>query len=137
MGKPVKITLPWPEPALWENRNAHWWVKADAKKKARSIACMLTKSAVRGWLSDVDATGFDLKFAFHLPKRGGRRPDLQNMPATQKAAIDGIADALNVDDGVFRVDYPTEWSEPVKGGRVTVEISPISLAAERASLGEG
>jgi hypothetical protein len=101
---------------------------------ARQEAGWAFKEADRGrHLRDADCQGYELFFSFHLPKRGGRRPDLQNMPATQKAAIDGIADALGVDDAVFTVHWPTEWSEPIKGGSVVVQIAPsrLATAAER------
>ena len=45
-----------------------------------------------------------LTFEFHPPPRS--RPDCQNLPATQKAAIDGIADALGMDDRLFLCRFP-------------------------------
>ena len=45
------------------------------------------------------------------------RADMQNLPATVKAHIDGLADALGVDDRVFTVD----WVVAEKGGPGAVE----------------
>jgi hypothetical protein len=50
------------------------------------------------------------------------------MPATQKSAIDGIADALGVDDSTFQVHWPTEWGPCDRPhGSVTVELRPLSI----------
>jgi crossover junction endodeoxyribonuclease RusA len=46
------------------------------------------------------------------------------MIASHKAAQDGIADALGIDDSKFECSY--RLGEPVKGGAVRVEITPLS-----------
>jgi hypothetical protein len=47
------------------------------------------------------------------------------MPHTQKAAIDGIALALGIDDKHILVVWPTEFAKPIKGGKVTVTVENI------------
>lgn len=112
------VRLPWPEPALWQNRRVHWRVRAKAVKSARlgawAIACDqgLFTSGIKS---------ARLVFSFYPPDR--RKRDLQNMPATMKAAIDGIADALGVDDHGFKVAWPEAFGEPTPGGLVVVKIS--------------
>jgi crossover junction endodeoxyribonuclease RusA len=49
-----------------------------------------------------------------------RRPDRQNMPGWIKAGIDGIADAMAVNDRRFVPEYI--YSDPIKGGRVVVTV---------------
>lgn len=111
------IRMTWPEKALWQNRPSHWAKKAKAVKGYRTEAwAKALEQSVRQIKSDPV-----LRFSFHPPDR--RRRDLQNMPATQKAAIDGIADALGMDDQHFRIEWPTEWAEPVEGGCVIIEVS--------------
>lgn len=44
------------------------------------------------------------------------------MPAALKAAVDGIADAMECDDHKFRCVFPSEFGEPTKGGAILVEI---------------
>jgi len=112
------IRLPWPRPALWQNRRVHWRARHAATKGARADA----------WAMACDAglhfSGFTaprLVFSFYPPDK--RRRDLQNMPATMKAQIDGIADALGVDDHSFRVVWPEAFGEPTPGGLVVVEVS--------------
>jgi hypothetical protein len=47
---------------------------------------------------------------------------MQNMPATMKAQIDGIADAMGVDDRRFRCVWPEVFGARVKGGAVLVTV---------------
>ena len=44
-------------------------------------------------------------------------------PATQKAAIDGIADAIGIDDRTFKCVWPTKFGEVVTHGRVVIKIT--------------
>lgn len=116
MSHTALIRMTWPEPALWQNRPAHFMQRARAVKGYRTEAwAKAMEQSVRRIKSPPS-----LRFTFHPPDR--RKRDLQNMPATAKAAIDGIADALGMDDSTFRIHWPTEWGEPVKGGCVLIEI---------------
>lgn len=112
------VRLPWPEPALWQNRRVHWRVRAKATKAARMSAWGI---ACDEGLFTSGIKSPRLVFSFYPPDR--RKRDLQNMPATMKAAIDGIADALGVDDHGFKVAWPEAFGEPRPGGLVVVEIS--------------
>ena len=112
------IRLPWPEPALWQNRRKHWAETAEAIRKARAFSFAVAKEQSVGRLKTQTPT---LRFWFHPPDKRSR--DLHNLPATQKAAIDGISDAMGCDDKGFRCIWPTEFSEPVKGGCVMVEVT--------------
>lgn len=49
------------------------------------------------------------------------------MPHTQKAAIDGIADVLRCDDTFIGCQWPIFFAEPVKGGRVVIQIHPVNI----------
>lgn len=112
------IHLSWPVPALWANNRAHWSTKAKAIKRARNEAWAVAKEAGIG-----RAPGARLRFTFHPPD--DRRRDAQNLPATVKAHIDGIADAMGCDDSNFAVTFPTTLAEPSKGGLVVVEVEKL------------
>lgn len=118
------LRLPWPDKALSPNAsNGTKWqrMKAySAKKKARGDTWAAT-TAIGAHLQDW-ADGADLRFDFYPPDR--RKRDIQNMPAMFKGHIDGIADALGVDDSLFRLYWPPEFSEPIGGGVVLVTIAP-------------
>ncbi|MFV1484505.1 MULTISPECIES: hypothetical protein [unclassified Phaeobacter] len=109
------IRLSWPRRALWENEKASHMVKAAAKRMYRKEAWALALEAK--WPKDPRAV---LSFRFCPPDR--RKRDAHNLPATQKAAIDGIADAMRVDDQGFRCLFPAEFGPVEKGGAVYVEI---------------
>lgn len=114
------IRLSWPARALWQNYKCHWTVEHNAKTNARREAWAL---ALKYKLpASPDAR---LEFTFAPPDK--RRRDLHNMPATMKAAIDGIAQAMGVDDQHFDCVWPREWGVPVKGGAVFVKITPVTV----------
>lgn len=118
-GHAALMRLSWPAPALWQNRPSHWAQRARAVKAAKREAWAV---ALEQGVQRLRTRRPVLVFTFHPPPRG-RRPDMQNMPATMKAAIDGIAEAMNCDDAGFRCVWPVEFAEPVKGGAVLVEVS--------------
>lgn len=101
----VLIRLSWPSQPLWENRPSHWTKKAKAKKAYRKEAWA---KALEQSIGRLNTTIPRLYFSFHPPDR--RRRDLQNMPATQKASIDGIADAMGCDDEGFQCIWPLTWA---------------------------
>lgn len=116
----MKLTLPWPSQAsgLSPNSRVHWRVKAKATKKAREMSHWLAMEAgasrARAHLSDE----VPVRLIFHPPP--GKVPDEQNAIASVKAHLDGIADALQIDDVRFRLSH--EMSTPERPGRVEVEI---------------
>jgi crossover junction endodeoxyribonuclease RusA len=133
MISPILISLPWPATALWQNRRVHWAAKGKATAVARKGACYAAM-ACNGFyaLRNASRGTYRLSFNFYPPDR--RKRDLQNMPATQKATIDGIADALGIDDNALQIEWPMEWGTVADdGGSVTVLIRPVAacMAAER------
>lgn len=117
MTKQFLLRLSWPHKDLFQNRGAHWAAKARATSTQQAEAWALAKHH-----AVPDMPNAILEFEWHPPKRGGRKPDPQNMPATVKAAIDGIALAMGCDDAGFRCRFPDHLSEPVKGGCVLITI---------------
>ncbi len=112
------IALSWPDPALSPNaRSRTYHKKARYAKLARADAGWATKAAK---VPPAPPEGpIALRIVWHPPTR--RKIDDDNMVARFKAARDGIADALGVDDNRFAPTY--EWGEPVKGGKVIVTIA--------------
>lgn len=109
------VVLPWPPVDLTPHAKGGWRKKAKATKQYRADAHWLAKAAkVR---PDPRAI---LVFAYHPPDRARR--DVQNMPGRLKAAIDGIADAMQCDDHGFRPRFPDHFADPVKGGAIIVTI---------------
>ena len=110
------ITLPWPDAKLSPNWRGHWARKAPVTKRARAAAWAATKAAGASVAHDGPIA---MRVTFHAPDK--RRRDRTNAEAAMKAAFDGIADALGVDDVRFEPTYA--WGDPVKGGAVVVTIA--------------
>ncbi len=108
------IELSFPPASLSGHNTGHWRSKSPVVAQHREWA----KKATLAANLDVPAEG-DIRIimAFYPPDRRG---DRINFPIRAKPLFDGIADALGVNDNRFLPRYI--FGEPVKGGRVVVEI---------------
>jgi crossover junction endodeoxyribonuclease RusA len=116
-GAVVIVTLPWPHKDLSPNARVHFYTLAHQKKIARICAhyAAIAAGAKRRAFPERPA----VTITFHPPKQGVVADD-DNMKASFKAARDGIADAIGVDDGKWIVAYATGLR--VKGGQVVVTV---------------
>lgn len=117
----MTIHLPWPPRTLSPNTPGHWAKKASAKKAYRS-ACMraVEQGAWVGGFLPPDAL---LRVSLRFCPPDVRRRDLDNLLASMKSGLDGIADAIGIDDSRFRI--VVDWDKPITGGRVLVELEVI------------
>lgn len=116
----IHLELPWPPRELSPNARIHYLAKSRVTKAYREQSYWLTR-ARNGEMfpcSVLGETPISLAFTFHPPDR--RRRDLDTMLSSVKAGIDGIADALGVND--VRFEYALKRADPVKGGRVVIVI---------------
>lgn len=113
----ITIELGWPVQCLWPNRSGgqHWAVSSEARAIARDEGRVLTMQA----LTAEHPTGAAMRLTFHAPTN--RRYDLQNALSALKPHLDGIADALHVDDCTFSPITIVRGAVR-KPGCVTVEI---------------
>ena len=111
----ITVRLPWPPKVLWVNRKARWAKRAPAAKKYRHDAQILTLCEMKYRIN----TSPHLCLTFCPPDR--RRRDLDGMLSAIKPGLDGIADALGVDDQHFTLQL--ERGEPTKGGEVVAVIT--------------
>ena len=109
------IRLPWPAKELSPNARLHWAAKAKHTKAARTTAYWLTEAS--GALVEGDGA-IPLRITFRAPDK--RQRDRDNCISACKSYMDGIADALAVNDRRFEPTYA--WGEPVKGGAVEVAL---------------
>jgi crossover junction endodeoxyribonuclease RusA len=114
------VVLPWPAKELSPNARLHWKALARKKKSARRTAWGAALSAHLPKIED--GTPIRVTTTFFPPDR--RSYDEDNLKARMKAAYDGIADALGVDDRYFR-HAPITIAAPAVGGKVEVEIGPL------------
>lgn len=109
------IRLPFPAPALWPNKRAHWATKARETKKHRAWARFATLEANAG----CPEGRFHFTVTVHPKTR--HAIDVDNCISALKSSFDGIADGLGIDDR--RLDAPVvRFAEPIKGGAVVIEI---------------
>lgn len=120
------LTLPWPDRNLHPNSRPHFMVLAKAKRAARESARWAAKEA---WPNaDLPATGrLHLWIDFYAPDK--RRRDDDGLLSSMKAARDGIADALGIDDSRF-VSHPWIKDQTFKGGKVEIRITPAPPEAQ-------
>lgn len=111
-----RLELPWPPSALSPNSRGHWAIKARHAKKYRSDALFVAMAA---GLRVVKAEALHLAITFRAPDKRGR--DLDNLLASIKAGLDGVADASGVDDSRWTLTLAK--GEPVKGGAVVIEVT--------------
>lgn len=121
----VSFELPFPAKILWPNGRGHWAAKARAVKTARQSAWAAALAA--GVKSLPVDGGFSIAVTVYPKTRN--LIDADNAVASLKASLDGLADALGVDDRTF--ETPTiSFGEPVKGGRMTLTVFPHSRTGE-------
>ena len=109
------IELPWPPASLSGHNNGSWYTKDRIIATHRSWAFHATREA----RVKVPAEGdIRIHFCFVPPDNRG---DRCNYPNRIKPYIDGIAEALGINDKRFLPSY--EFAEkPVKPGRVEVTL---------------
>ena len=109
------IYLPWPPKELSPNANLHWAKKAKYKKAYRHTCWVLTlESKVK-----VSTDGkIPITVTFYPPDK--RHRDADNMVASIKAGLDGVADALKINDRQFLPTF--QFTDEVKG-MVTVQLT--------------
>jgi len=110
------IELPYPHKALWPNGRAHWAIKARETKKHRAWAAL----AVRACNPPVVGNGpIPIHIVCH-PKGRGPAPDRDGVVSSCKAFLDGIADALGVNDRNFVA--PTVEIASERTGRFVIRV---------------
>ena len=121
------ITLPWPDSRLNPNQSKgmHWAATASLRKSAKASGHFLTMKALRE--TGAVRAGFQkapapvpLTITFVQPDRRAR--DRDNLLAALKPALDGVANALGINDSEFEpITIKREYGG--KPGSVRVEIA--------------
>lgn len=123
----MKVALPWPHRNLSPNARVHFRVKSGHAKQAREdagfAACGQLSVLQRRQVAERDGP-IRLTVTFCPPD--ARRRDMDNMLAAAKSTLDGLADALRVDD--HRFELTLRRGDPVKLGAIEVWIEGVSHA---------
>lgn len=114
----MKITMSFPNPILSPNKIKHWAQKSPIKKGYRNEGYW--KGQKFGVI--LNPITHAVSLVFYPPNNSPR--DLDNLLASMKSALDGIADGLGINDKYFRpitIDFgETDKLNP----RVEINITP-------------
>lgn len=111
----IAIELPFPPRQLSPNARLHWRALDRAKKQYKAdCAWMLFQTPV----PELDGDRIPLTITIAPPDK--RRRDRDNLIYGLKYGLDTLARHWDVDDYLFDPSY--RFAEPVKGGRVVIEV---------------
>ena len=116
---PLSIELGWPPRQLSQNARCHHMEQYRFKKAAKDTAFWLTRAAL-GHNKWFDSGEIIVRLTAH-PIKGKVRPDDDNLTASLKATLDGIALGLGVNDNSFRIQA-IDWADPVPNGKILVTL---------------
>lgn len=117
----MRIELPWPDPRLNPNRSkgAHWTVTSKLRAQQKAAARALSLHAIRTTGYTPPSGALALTLTFVQPDKRAR--DRDNLLAASKGLLDGLSQALGVDDQHFDpVTIRREYG--AKPGKVVVEV---------------
>lgn len=118
----ITVDVPWPGRALSPNGRAHPFALARAKRLAKRDAAIATFEAIAG--RDVAyPVGVKIRYDIVTRPKCRRNRDDDNTVAMLKAALDGIAHALGVDDSQFQLGSVTEGEKSARP-HVLITLSP-------------
>ena len=112
-----RVQISYPKPILSPNYRAHGARKGAAGKKHREEATWAAKAV---GVRQNAFIGDEIKVHLVFHPRAVRKRDQDNAIASMKWALDGISNALGVDDSLFRIT--AEFAEPRATPCVYVEI---------------
>ena len=115
MSEAPVIVLPFHSSALSGHAEGHWRSKSSPTRKHREWARLATLAA---GVTAPEAGDIGVSITFVPPDR---RSDRANFPNRIKPYLDGIAEALGVNDRRFLPSYA--FCEPEKPGRVEFRLS--------------
>lgn len=129
------IKLPFPDAALFPNRKngKHWTATAGPKVAQKFEGYNLTKAAMKAAGPQEWSEHIPLSLLYIMPDK--RHRDMDNCLAASKALLDGMADALGVNDKRFKpilVDWVHGSGEGALIAAVGVSIvSGVALSVEQ------
>jgi crossover junction endodeoxyribonuclease RusA len=115
----IRVELDFPPAELFPNRakGTHWGKLYKLRSDYRDSSTWLAKHQLKGWKHK--GGNIKLTITFEMPDK--RKRDADNCLAAAKGALDGLADALFVNDQLFQpiLIYRVEGKKP---GKLLVEI---------------
>ncbi len=117
----IAISLAWPPSELLPNSRVHWAVRARKAKNARTVAAWTAREAgIRPGDPDIPQA---LKVTAVFSPPDNRRRDVDGMLSSIKSYLDGISDAIGIDDSKWEIAMRRE--PKTKGGSVRIELEAV------------
>ena len=127
----IIVELPFPHPKLNPNQ-AHggWRTTETLRASTKQIGYVQGRVALENQ-SFMPAEQYALRITFYPPDR--RHRDADNLHASMKHYLDGVCQALNINDRSFR-EITLAFGEVRKPGAVTVEITELVKSGEAVEV---
>ena len=117
------VELSWPAKELSPNARPHHMVKHRHAKAAKIEAGWATKISMP---MNFGGERFDVHIRAYPPIQRDR--DADNLIASLKYHLDGIAGAMGINDKLFNA--PTvEWCDITQRGKIVIVLRPVGVAA--------
>ena len=117
----IEIVLGWPPSDLSPNKRLHWAKLATAKKQYRKDCLSVTKEQLKKYKSVYEKIPEKLVLEMLFIPPDKRSYDRDNLVARMKAGIDGLSDALRINDKRFNTVIST-MDTTTLGGYVRILI---------------
>ena len=117
----IAVTLPWPPAECSPNSRAHWANRYRAAKAYRHQGEILAKQAGAEPVPR-NTRRLKVQYTFHPPRNG--RYDDDNFIARMKPALDGICEAIWIDDSAASIQ-PVIWGDKRKPGEVVITLEAM------------
>ena len=117
----IEVVLGWPPSDLSPNKRLHWAKLASAKKQYRQKCNSVAKEQLKKFkkVTENIPERLVLEMTFIPPDK--RSYDRDNLVARMKSGIDGLADALKINDKRFNTVIST-MDQDYLGGFVRIRI---------------
>ena len=128
----MSVTIPWPPKELSPNARKDRREISSIRARYRHDCGWLVTAAKMNFAHMADC-GLHMRITFHPPDN--RKRDLDNMLASIKSGLDGVSDAMGVDDSKWGLTI--RRGDVIKGGAVVVEAgySNDSFVPYRGQIG--
>ena len=118
----MKVKLPFPPKELSPNARHDRRAIAGTRRAYRDQCFWLTKQACKAW----EPLFVDVELSVTFIQPDNRHRDADNILTASKAAIDGFAEALGMNDRQFK-PLRVDWKRGDKPGALILELHPLTV----------
>ena len=123
----INVTLPWPPAECSPNSRVHHKKRAKVSEIHKILAFFTVKGKYPNWddlTKNHEGFNHNLQAMYEFCPPNKIRRDLDNFQARCKPYLDGICDALGIDDSQIKRSIQ-EWGGVTDGGQVIITIEAM------------